>query len=218
MKQPEDEFAQARKQMVEYQLRHRGIKNERVLTAMHNVRRHLFLTQPSSPGAYDDHPLPIGAGQTISQPYMVALMTECLELSGTEKVLEIGTGSGYQTAILAELSAQVYSIERIPALADHARQILQLLGYQNVQVMMGDGTLGWPEFAPYDRILVTAGTPGFCQPWVDQLAEGGIVVAPIGDRYSQTLVVGTKAKGKLLERMLCGCVFVPLIGQHGWEA
>jgi len=203
--------------MVERQLRDRGIKDERVLAAMAQVPRHRFVSDMRGESAYGDYPMPIGAGQTISQPYMVAIMTECLALKGDEKVLEIGTGSGYQAAVLAECAREVCSVERIPALADAARAALQELGYSNVHVVVGDGTLGWPEQAPYDAILVAAGAPHIAQAWRDQLAEGGRMAVPVGDRYAQTLIAGFKRGDRLEERGVCGCVFVPLIGEQGWE-
>jgi protein-L-isoaspartate(D-aspartate) O-methyltransferase len=205
-----------RKQMVEYQLRGRGIRDPRVLVAMEKVPRHRFLSDPDDPGAYADYPLPIGSAQTISQPYMVALMTECLRLTGDERVLEIGTGSGYQAAVLAELSREVYTVERFSALAERARSALQKLGYTNVEVVVRDGTEGYPEKAPYHRIMVTAAAPHVAQPWLDQLEDGGRLVLPLGDRWGQTLTVVTKRAGKTTEEAICGCVFVPLVGKHGW--
>jgi protein-L-isoaspartate(D-aspartate) O-methyltransferase len=203
--------------MVDHQLRRRGIKDERVLAAMVKIPRHRFLPDPNEPGAYGDYPLPIGYGQTISQPYMVAVMSEALCLTGNERVLEIGTGSGYQAAILAELSREVYSIERFPSLAERARSVLTDLGYTNVTVIVGDGSLGHSEAAPYDRIIVTAAAPEISNPWVEQLAEGGILLAPIGDRWGQTLTKAVKRGGKLEYQNLGGCVFVPLVGEHGWD-
>jgi protein-L-isoaspartate(D-aspartate) O-methyltransferase len=205
-----------RQQMVKYQLRQRGIRDPRVLAAVEKVPRHRFLSDPDDPSAYADYPLPIGSGQTISQPYMVALMTETLRLSGDEVVLEVGTGSGYQAAILAELARQVYTIERFSGLAERARSVLQELGYTNVEVLVGDGTEGHPHKAPYDRILVTAGAPNVTQPWLDQLKDGGRLVLPLGDRWGQTLTVVTKREGKTTEEAICGCVFVPLVGRYGW--
>lgn len=204
--------------MVEQQLRRRGIKDPRVLSAMERVPRHRFLADPNDPGAYNDYPLPIGDGQTISQPYMVALMTEALRLNGDERVLEIGTGSGYQAAILVELSREVYSIERFPGLAERARCVLAELGYHGVTVLVGDGSLGHPEKAPYDRIIVTAACPKIADPWVEQLADGGILVAPVGDRWGQNLTRVTKRADKLEHQNLGGCVFVPLVGEHGWDS
>jgi len=213
-----DEHETERKAMVEHQLRRRRIADERVLAAMEKVPRHRFLPSPGDRGAYGDYPLPIGEGQTISQPYMVALMTEALRLTGSERVLEIGTGSGYQAAILAELAREVYSIERFPGLAERARAVLADLGYHNVTVVVGDGSLGHPEAAPYDRIIVTAGAPQIAQPWVDQLAEGGILVVPVGDRWGQTLMRCIKRGEKVAHEDLGGCVFVPLVGEHGWQS
>jgi len=203
--------------MVEYQLRGRGIHDERVLAAMGRVPRHLFVPGGDLHAAYDDHPVPIGDGQTISQPYMVAAMTEALELKGNERVLEVGTGSGYQTAILAELAAFVYSIERLRTLADRAREKLESVGYTNLEITAGDGTLGWPDHAPYDRILVTAGTPKIIGTWVEQVVEGGLIVAPVGDRWGQTLTVAKKTARGVETKTLMGCVFVPLIGARGFS-
>jgi protein-L-isoaspartate(D-aspartate) O-methyltransferase len=211
------DYEAERKRMVETQLRRRGISDPRVLAAMEKVPRHRFLLNPDDSGAYGDHPLSIGSGQTISQPYMVALMTECLHLEGLEQVLEIGTGSGYQAAILAELSRRVVSVERFATLADRARQVLTELGYYNVEVVVGDGSLGWPDEAPYDRIIVTAAAPQVAKPWTDQLSHGGRLVVPLGDRWSQTLTIVTKRQGKLHHESVCPCVFVPLVGEHGWQ-
>lgn len=202
--------------MVEHQLRRRGITAERVLQVMERVPRHRFLPRPDDPGAYGDYPLPIGDGQTISQPYMVAIMTEALQLEGDEKVLEIGAGSGYQAAILSELAREVYSVERFPTLAQRARETLAELGYDNVTVVVADGSRGYPEHAPYDRIIVTAAAPKIADPWTEQLAEGGVLLAPVGDRWGQTLLRVTRREGKLEQENFGGCVFVPLIGEHGW--
>ncbi len=206
-----------RKRMVQYQLRDRGIRDPRVLDAMERIPRHRFLPKPDDSGAYGDYPLPIGAGQTISQPYMVALMTECLRLSGEERVLEIGTGSGYQAAVLAELALEVYTIERFEDLAQRARLVLEELGYQNVQAVVGDGSEGYPDAAPYDRIIVTAAAPDITRPWLDQLKDGGRLVVPLGDRWSQNLTIVTKRGDKTSQETICGCVFVPLVGKHGWS-
>jgi protein-L-isoaspartate(D-aspartate) O-methyltransferase len=211
-----DPFAEARRQMVATQLRRRGIADGRVLDAMSKVPRHRFLPAPD-PAAYDDHPLTIGEGQTISQPYMVAVMTQALALRGGEKVLEVGAGSGYQAAVLAELCRQVYSIERIVSLAERARHVLADLGCRNVEIVVGDGTLGLPEHAPYDAIVCTAAAPAIPPPWVEQLAEGGRIVAPIGDRWAQSLVIATKEQGEVKQRHDLGCVFVPLLGRHGFQ-
>ncbi|HID72737.1 TPA: protein-L-isoaspartate(D-aspartate) O-methyltransferase, partial [Candidatus Micrarchaeota archaeon] len=179
-----DRYRKGRRRMVE-ELRRFGIRDERVLAAMEAIPRHLFVPEHMRQLAYEDTPLPIGHGQTISQPYIVALMTEALSLKGTERVLEIGTGSGYQTAILCELAREVFSVERIPELAMGAGERLGALGYRNFHISVGDGTLGWPEEAPFDGIIVTGGIPRVPDPLWDQLAEGGRLVAPIGGRYEQ---------------------------------
>jgi len=213
----EDYYQEARRVMVETQIRARGVTDRRVLTAMGKVPRHRFIPKHLWDQAYSDYPLPIGEDQTISQPYIVALMTEALELAGPEKVLELGTGSGYQAAILAELAAKVYTIERLPVLARVAQQVLDSLGYTNVQVRVADGTLGWAEEAPFHAILVTAGAPKVPSPLVEQLAMGGRLVIPVGDRFSQTLTrVRLTPEGPKHE-YLGGCRFVKLIGKHGWE-
>ncbi len=211
------DFACARERMVKNQLSARGIRDERVLHAMGKIPRHLFIEESLADEAYDDHPVPIGEQQTISQPYIVALMTEALELKGTENTLEIGTGSGYQTAILAELSNRVYTIERIESLLINAKKILAQLGYDNIVYKLFDGTMGWEEYAPFDAIMVTAGAPSLPEPLLDQLADNGRMVIPIGDRYSQELIkVVRRAKG-LEQQGLGGCRFVSLIGVHGWQ-
>jgi len=209
-------FEEMRRRMVEEQLRSRDITDERVLKAFLKVPRHEFVPPEQKVYAYEDHPLPIGFGQTISQPYMVALMTQALELRGDEKVLEVGTGSGYQAAILAELCREVHSVERIPELAERAKETLRRLGYTNVFVHVGDGTKGLPEEAPFEGIIVTAGAPDIPPPLVEQLAEGGRIVIPIGGRPYQTLVKGTKRGGRLHKEEVCGCLFVPLVGEYGW--
>jgi protein-L-isoaspartate(D-aspartate) O-methyltransferase len=206
-----------RKEMVARQLEPRRIRDERVLAAFREVPRHLFAPGAGLREAYADHPLPIGEGQTISQPYMVALMTQCLGLTGEDKVLEIGTGSGYQAAILSRLAAEVYTVERVASLAERTGEIFRRLGYENISVRVGDGTLGWPEFAPYDAIIVTAGSPGVPPPLVEQLAEGGKLVIPAGSGYSQRLLVLERRGEKIIQRDEGGCVFVPLIGEHGWK-
>lgn len=202
--------------MVRTQIEARGIRDPRVLAAMRKVPRHRFVDEALIGQAYGDYPLPIGEQQTISQPYIVALMTEALELKGTEKVLEIGTGSGYQAAILAECAAQVFSVERLPTLADRARRILDALGYKNIKIKVGDGTLGWPEEAPFDGIIVTAAAPAIPQPLLNQLAKHGRMVIPVGDRYSQTLMVVRKTPEGLKYDYRGGCRFVKLIGTYGW--
>jgi protein-L-isoaspartate(D-aspartate) O-methyltransferase len=219
LKNSSDRQAWARERMIEKDINPRGIKDQKVLDAMLKVPRHLFVGKDQRMSAYEDHPLPIGEGQTISQPYIVALMTEALKLTGSETVLEIGTGSGYQTAILAELAARIFSIERIPSLTGRARQALDTLGYKNVLVKLSDGTLGWDEYAPYDRILVTAGAPSVPEPLIDQLAPGGTLVIPVGSNSLQELVRVTKREdGSVKEDRMGSCVFVRLVGKHGWEA
>ncbi len=210
------DFKELREFMVRTQLIPRGIKDERLLDAMKKVPRHLFVGDSMQYMAYDDMALSIGEGQTISQPYMVAVMTELLELKGNEKVLEIGTGSGYQAAILAELAKDVYTVERVALLANRTEERFHALGYNNIHIKVGDGTLGWSEEAPFDRIIITAGTPRIPEPLIEQLFEGGIIIAPVGDRFSQQLLKVRKSKGKLLEDYHTPCVFVPLIGEHGW--
>lgn len=203
--------------MIENQIAARGVKDERVLDAMRRAPRHLFVPEHLRYKAYDDMALDIGFGQTISQPYMVALMTGLLELSGRERVLEIGTGSGYQTALLAMLSSQVYTIERLAPLSEKARSVLESIGINNVRYRTGDGTLGWPEAAPFDRILAAAGAPEVPPPFIEQLAEDGIVVVPVGDRGSQRLVKGRKVQGSLVREFHTYCTFVPLLGEFGWK-
>jgi protein-L-isoaspartate(D-aspartate) O-methyltransferase len=210
------DFAIPRERMVAEQLARRGIRDARVLRAMGKVPRHRFVDEALSGRAYGDYPLPIGERQTISQPYMVALMTEALELVGHERVLEIGTGCGYQTAILAELCSKVYSIERIKALADRAIRTLDSLSYYNVLLRVGDGSLGWREEAPFDAILVTAAAPTIPDPLVEQLAPKGRLVIPVGDAYSQELRKGVKEDDGMQWTDLGGCVFVKLIGDQGW--
>lgn len=212
-----EDFKKQRDSMVEAQLIARGIQDKLVLDAMRKVPRHLFVGSSMQSRAYDDMAIPIGDDQTISQPYMVAIMTELLELTGDEKVLEIGTGSGYQAAVLAELSREVYTVERIPALAQKAQELFKRLNYKNINVKTADGSLGWPEHAPFDRILITAGAPSIPEPITDQLSEGGILTAPIGDRFYQKLVIIKKSKGILSETFHIPCVFVPLIGEYGWK-
>ncbi len=207
----------ARGRMVDEQITARGVKDERVLAAMRTVPRHEFLPEAIRGMAYEDNSLPLGESQTMSQPYMVALMTELLELTGTERVLEIGTGSGYQAAVLAELCEKVYSVERIKPLADKARAVLDRLGYRTVAIKVYDGTYGWKEMAPFDAIMVTAGAPDVPAPLVLQLKEGGRMVVPVGDRQGQALLKVVKtAEGVVAERSI-PCTFVPLIGSHGWK-
>ncbi len=206
-----DRYFSRRQQMVETQLRSRGIVDERVLSAMSRVPRHLFAPEQYRAQAYEDHPLPIPEGQTISQPYIVALMLEALALSPADKVLEIGTGSGYVTALLSEMVAQVVSIERHAPLADSARSLLAELGYGNVRVVVGDGSRGFPESAPYDAILVSAAAPELPQELVDQLAEGGRMIIPVGREESQQLQFIYRENGEIRTRLRELCRFVPLI-------
>jgi len=203
--------------MVEEQIIVRGIKDPKVIAAMKKVPRHLFVEEALQSQAYGDHPLPIGEKQTISQPYMVALMTEALELKGREKVLEIGAGSGYQTAILAEIALNVFSIERIRSLAIQARKLLYELGYLNVEIKFSDGTYGWSEESPFNAILVAAGGPDIPQVLIDQLVMGGRLVIPVGDSYIQNLIIVTKTEEGIRKEDLGGCRFVKLIGKYGWE-
>jgi protein-L-isoaspartate(D-aspartate) O-methyltransferase len=197
-------------------LERRGIADQHTLDAIQNTRRDLFVPESLRHAAYDDDALPIGEGQTISQPYIVALMTQELRLTGDETVLEVGTGSGYQTAILAQLARRVVTIERIETLAERARKILSDLGITNVEYLVGDGTLGNPGRAPYDRIIVTASAEAVPEPLYEQLKPGGLIVAPIGNDYSQELVVVEKTSEGPKVTPLCGCRFVKLIGQAGW--
>ncbi len=211
------DFERERELMVLNQLVPRKIRDKRVLDVMKKVPRHLFVIEQEIQRAYDDCALPIGQGQTISQPYMVAVMTELLQLTGNEKVLEVGTGSGYQAAVLAELSRSVYSVERIPELTEFARGNLDKAGYANVTLKTYDGSEGWIEEAPFDRIIVTAATPEFPSPLIEQLADDGIGLAPVGTRFSQILIKIIKHNDKLSESYYTPCVFVPLVGKHGWE-
>jgi len=212
----EEGFGVARRRMVE-ELGGRGIVDPRVLEALGAVPRHRFVESALAERAYGDYALPIGDRQTISQPFMVGLMTQALELRGNERVLEIGTGSGYQAAILGCLAGRVYSVERIKALADRARERLGGLRLYNVVVTQFDGTLGWPEQAPFDAILVSAGAPTVPEPLLEQLKPGGRLVIPIGDRATQRLCRVVKGSGARLETMLAECAFVPLIGIRGWR-
>ncbi len=206
--------------MVESQIRSRGIKDARLLKIMETIPRHLFVEEALRDQAYNDNPLPIDERQTISQPYIVALMTEALDLKGNEKILELGTGSGYQTALLAELAEMVFSIERIASLANRARKILDSLNYYNVAIRIGDGTYGWKEESPFNAIIVTAGAPSIPKMLIEQLAVGGRLVIPIGGRHSQVLMKATRLSediNDVKKEDLGGCRFVGLIGDHGWE-
>jgi protein-L-isoaspartate(D-aspartate) O-methyltransferase len=207
----------AREKMVREQLIPRGINDPRVLSAMRKIPRHFFVEEALWGEAYSDYPVPIGERQTISQPYIVALMTQALALKGQEKVLEIGTGSGYQTAVLAEISRKVYSIERIRPLFQKARRIIDQLKYFNVMLKVNDGTQGWPEESPFDAIIVTAASPEVPAPLLGQLAVNGRLVIPVGDRYSQSLKKITRTEEGFEEEDLGGVRFVSLIGEHGWK-
>jgi protein-L-isoaspartate(D-aspartate) O-methyltransferase len=203
--------------MVEEQIAARGIKNSRLLAAMRKIPRHLFVDPGLLQRAYHDSSLPIGEKQTVSQPYMAARMTEALELFGEERVLEIGTGSGYQTALLAELSFNVFSVEKIRPLAMKARAVLDRLEYHNIAIQVGDGSIGWPEHSPFDAILVTAGAPDLPRPLLEQLAVGGRLVIPVGNDESQVLVRVTRHSSKFEEEQLGDCRFVKLWGKFGWQ-
>ncbi|MDA8079727.1 MAG: protein-L-isoaspartate(D-aspartate) O-methyltransferase [Nitrospiraceae bacterium] len=210
------EYRDIREHMVRTQLIPRGIKDPRVLDAMRRTPRHLFLDESMREAAYTDSALPIGEGQTISQPYMVAVMTELLELDGHEKVLEIGTGTGYQAAVLAELAREVFTMERISVLAARAEERFRELHYSTIRVRVGDGTLGWPEEAPFNGVIITAASPRVPEPLIDQLADNGILIIPVGSRYSQHLLKIRKTDMGLTREIHTPCVFVPLIGEHGW--
>ena len=208
------DFTAARARLVE-QLS-TEIKDKRVLAAMSRIPRELFVPPESRHSAYEDRPLPIGWDQTISQAFIIALMTEALELIGSEKVLEVGTGSGYQAAILAELSRQVVTVERLPALAENAKHVLDSLGYKNIEIHLVEETLGWKSGAPYDAIMVTAGAPNVPNDLLAQLDIGGRMIIPVGSRYVQELCKITKRKGKNMVKNICGCRFVSLIGKGAW--
>ena len=211
------EYEGRREKMVRTQIEARGVADPGVLRAMRKIPRHLFLPEAFREQAYDDCPLPIGQKQTISQPYTVAVMSEALALSGKERVLEIGTGSGYQTAILAELAEWVYSVERIPDLARTAREILDRLGYDNVAIRVSDGTRGWKSEAPFDAIIVTAGSPKVPEPLKEQLKEAGRLVIPVGDPFTQNMTRVTRRGNDYHTENLGAYRFVELIGEHGWE-
>lgn len=208
----ETKFTKARREMIETQIKARGIKDERLLKAMFKVERHLFVPNHIQNLSYSDSPLPIGEGQTISQPYIVALMTELLKLDGDEKVLEIGTGSGYQAAILAELAKEVYTIEILEPLAKRAEKLLKDLGYENITVKCGDGYIGWKEYAPFDGIIVTCAPPHIPQPLIEQLAEGGRMVIPVGTLW-QELKLLEKVNGKIKTTSIIPVRFVPMTGE-----
>jgi protein-L-isoaspartate(D-aspartate) O-methyltransferase len=213
----EEPFAAARLSMVEQQLRRRGIHDERVLHAMKAVPRHEFVGPGDAPEAYADHPVPIGEHQTTSQPYIIAAMLQAAEIKPTDRVLEIGAGSGYQTALLAELATEVFGVDRYPSLVEAAQEVLERLGYYNIALVVGDGSLGLPQAAPYDAIIVSAAAPRVPQPLVDQLAPGGRMVVPVGDAEQQVLKLVRKHADGISETALEGCRFVPLIGQAGFN-
>lgn len=212
------DYAVLRKHMVEEQIASRGIEHKRLLDAFYKIERHKFVPAGLINSAYADFPVPIGEGQTISQPYIVAVMTDCLDLTGVERVLEIGTGSGYQTAILAELAKEIYSIERFEALSKRAQSLLNGLGYKNIRMKVGDGTLGWPEEAPFERIIITAASAKVPQPLIEQLKDGGKLILPLGETYSQALTLVEKKNNELEYKNICSCVFVPLVGKYGMKS
>lgn len=212
----EEQLARARRQMVDQQLRARGIADERVLDAFAAVPRERFLPPDCVHEAYGDYPVPIGSGQTISQPYVVALMVEALRPRAQDRVLDVGAGSGYQVAILARLAAHVYAVERIEALARRAEAALAVAGITNVTVRVGDGSLGWPEEAPFDGIICGAAAPDVPPSWIEQLADGGRIVAPVGGETFQTVAVVEKHGRETTRREICDVRFVKLIGQQGW--
>jgi protein-L-isoaspartate(D-aspartate) O-methyltransferase len=214
----EKHYSELRQRMVEEQLRPRGIRNPRVLEAMQTVPRHLFVPKIWRAQAYEDGPLPIGHKQTISQPYIVAFMLEALELTGSERVLEVGTGSGYQAALLGWLAHYVYTVEIIPELARSAHKVLSQLGYENVEVVTANGSIGWKAGAPYDAIIVAAASPIVPTPLAEQLREGGRLVLPVGDLFAQELLRIRKQQGKIVTENLGGCAFVPLVGKEGWKS
>jgi len=213
----EDEYLFARKRMVQEQIATRGVHETRLLTVMEEVPRHRFVLPDDLAWAYADGPLPIGYGQTISQPYIVALMTDLLHLTGTEKVLEVGSGSGYQAAVLGRMAARVHTVEVIPELADQAKATLADLGFTNIQVHQGDGSLGWPEAKPYEAILVAAAAPEVPPPLLDQLTDGGRLVIPVGGHGSQRLECWVRTAGDFECHASIQVVFVPLRGEYGWN-
>jgi protein-L-isoaspartate(D-aspartate) O-methyltransferase len=212
----QDPFQARRHRMVEEQLAGQGIHDRRVLDAFRKVPRHVFVPETEAAQAYENHPVPIGQGQTISQPYMVAVMTQALALQGGEKVLEIGSGSGYQTAILKAVGGDIYTVERLPELSERARRNVELAGYFNVHYRTGDGTRGWPEEAPFDRVIVTAGAPSLPLSLVEQLRDGGSMVIPVGGEEEQELLLVRRERGRVSRERICTCVFVKLWGEEGW--
>jgi len=212
----DDGFTLQRRRMVDQQLAGQGIRDSRVLEAIRTVPRHLFVPESGVPQAYEDHPVAIGQGQTISQPYMVARMTELLQLSGGERILEIGSGSGYQTAVLKALQADVFTVERLSDLSRQARENVERAGYSGVHYRVGDGSRGWPEEAPFDRVIVTAGAPTMPVSLVEQLREGGSMVIPVGGENEQELLLVRRGQGRVTRERICACVFVKLWGDEGW--
>jgi protein-L-isoaspartate(D-aspartate) O-methyltransferase len=212
-----DQYETGRVRMVLEQLQSRDIRDPRTLAAMSEVPRHWFVDDAMQGRAYGDHPLPIGAGQTISQPYIVAYMTQALCLTGTERVLEIGTGSGYQAAVLSRMCRQVFTVERINSLLAGARRVFDKLRYFNIRSKLDDGTLGWSEFGPYDAIIVTAGGPGIPEPLIAQLADPGRLIIPVGDQHEQVLQLLEKKEGEVEITLLAGVRFVDLVGEYGWN-
>ena len=212
-----DQYGTGRERMVQEQLRSRDITDERILAVMLEVPRHCFVDDALRGRAYGDHPLPIGAGQTISQPYIVAYMTQALQLTGVEKVLEIGTGSGYQAAILSRLCSQVYTVERINSLLAGARKAFDQLRYYNIRAKLDDGTIGWPENGPYDAIIVTAGGPVIPAPLIEQLADPGRLIMPVGNQHVQVLQLLEKKDEQVVVTHLASVRFVDLVGEHGWN-
>ncbi|MFW6334748.1 MAG: protein-L-isoaspartate(D-aspartate) O-methyltransferase [Desulfosalsimonas sp.] len=210
-------YKRLREAMVKNQIMARGVSDPKVLAAMERVPRHLFVNEALRDQAYNDHPLPIGEQQTISQPYIVAMMTEALQADEEDRVLEIGTGSGYQAAVLAEIAYRVYTIERNRTLYERARKIFEQLGYYNIIARYSDGTIGWREEGPFDAVIVTAGAPEIPRPLVDQLAPGGRMVIPVGSSLSQKMVKIVKDERGIQQTELGGCRFVRLVGQYGWK-
>ncbi|MEK6732602.1 MAG: protein-L-isoaspartate(D-aspartate) O-methyltransferase [Candidatus Omnitrophota bacterium] len=216
---PENDLSDMRRKMVIDQLSGRDIKDSKVLDVFEKVPRHRFIDKKFRKDAYADYPLPIDNGQTISQPYMVALMVQLLDIKNTDRVLEIGTGSGYETAILAELAKEVFSVERFKNLTENAGSVLKEIGYGNIRLKTGDGTIGWGEFAPFDKIVVTAAGETVPELLMEQLNSPGKLVMPVGSKFNQRLLLLEKtAKGDVVEKNICSCTFVPLIGRYGWEA
>jgi protein-L-isoaspartate(D-aspartate) O-methyltransferase len=213
----EDRYQNERDWMVKNTIAARGVRDPRVMSAISELPRHLFIPEGDREDAYADHPLPVGCGQTISQPYIVALMTELLHLSGDEKVLEVGTGSGYQAALLGMLAKDVHTIEQHAELSGRAKKVIKVLKLGNIHFHTGDGSLGLPAEAPFDGIIVTAGAPLIPQPLLDQLADGGRLVIPVGSRFSQDLQLWWRDGKEFNSESICPVVFVPLRGQHGWD-